>query len=146
MLSTTSEYAIRALCHLANLAEGESVLGRELSEGTQIPGNYLAKILVALNKAGMVEASRGPHGGYRLRRPAEGIRLLEVATVFEGSAAVPNCLLQHSHLCSDDHPCPAHTEWRGVREVYSAFLQGTTIARIASGPSVQTTGLQDAEV
>lgn len=146
MLSTTSEYAIRALCHLANMAEGETVPGRELSEGTQIPGNYLAKILVALNRAGMVEASRGPHGGYRLRRPADSICLLEVATVFEGNAAVPSCLLQHSHLCSDDHPCPAHTEWRGVREVYHAFLHDTTIARITSGTSSPTTRLHDAEV
>lgn len=146
MLSTTSEYAIRALCHLANLAEEETVLGRELSEKAQIPGNFLAKILLALNKAGMVEASRGPHGGYRLRRPAESISLLEVVTVFEGSAAVPSCLLQHSRPCSDDHPCAAHTEWRVVRDVYTAFLHDTTIARIASGTSTQTTRLQDAKV
>lgn len=133
MLSTTSQYALRALVQLSRLKGGEALLGRELSLTTKIPGNYLAKVLVALNRAGIVEATRGPHGGYRLRRPAEDIHLLEVVTVFEGESTIPNCILHHSRVCTDDHPCLAHRDWKAVSEVYTAFLRDTTIARIASG-------------
>ncbi len=139
MLSTTSEYAIRALCHLACLGDGETILGRELSATTHIPGNYLAKILLALNKSGIVEAKRGPWGGYRLHKPAADITLLEVATIIEGDGVIPNCLLQHSHICSDDHPCSAHSDWKVVREAFASFLENTTIARITSGGFELTT-------
>ncbi|MFN3309436.1 MAG: RrF2 family transcriptional regulator [Anaerolineales bacterium] len=132
MLSTTSQYAVRALCYLAKLREGEAILGRDLSEKAHIPANYLAKIMLALNKSGIVEATRGPHGGYRLRKPSASITLMDIALMFDGEAAVPDCLLQRAQRCSDDHPCPAHNAWKGVREVYIQFLRSTTIELISS--------------
>jgi len=140
VLSTTSEYAVRALIHLARLEEGGTLLGRDLALTSDIPNNYLAKILLALNKVGIVEASRGPGGGYRLKRPADTITLLEVARVFEGEAAVPSCFLQHSHLCTDGQPCSAHHAWKRVKNTYTAFLTRTTIGGIAAqvAPDLQT--------
>ncbi|MCB2212267.1 Rrf2 family transcriptional regulator [bacterium] len=132
MLSTTSEHAIRALVFLAKIPQGESVLGRDLSSIAEVPSNYLAKILVQLNRQGMLEATRGRGGGYRLSRPAEDIRLIEVVTALEGEAAIPQCILEHSRICSDENPCAAHPDWKHVRNTYIRFLNDTTIARIAS--------------
>ncbi len=145
MLSTTSEYAIRALCHLARSELGEATLGRDLSLTAQIPANYLAKILLALNKSGIVEATRGPHGGYRLHKSASEITLMDIALLFEGESAVPNCLMQHSSLCSDDHPCSVHPGWKTVREAYLAFLTNTTIALIVSNEQSPQTKLPISE-
>src|SRR5215813_3901044 len=83
MLSATSEYALRALTRLAAAAEGESMLGRDLAEQAGIPANYLSKIMWTLGNAGIIDATRGNGGGYRLKRGAADIRLFEVVDLFE---------------------------------------------------------------
>ena len=58
MLSATSQYALRAMALLASRHRSAAVLGREIARETGIPANYLCKILVGLNKAGIVAATR----------------------------------------------------------------------------------------
>src|SRR5512146_2480750 len=93
MLSTTSEYALRALAQLAQLSRGDSVLGRDLAQATGVPPKYLAKIMLALRNAGIVMATRGTGGGYMLLRPADAIHLIDIVQVFEGPALWPRCVL-----------------------------------------------------
>lgn len=76
MLSVTSEYALRALAHLAR-QPGEAVLGRDLAHAVEIPANYLSKVLLTLRNAGLVDTTRGSGGGYRLRKPANEIHLID---------------------------------------------------------------------
>ena len=67
MITATSEYALRALVYLARLPKDELVGGKELSERQKIPANYLSKVLLTLRNAGLVDATRGFGGGYRLQ-------------------------------------------------------------------------------
>jgi Rrf2 family iron-sulfur cluster assembly transcriptional regulator len=129
MLSVTSKYALLSLSQLAMLPRGKSMLGRNLSEKTQIPGNYLSKVMLVLRDAGMIAATRGSGGGYRLTRPADTIRLIDVIELFDGNAARPACFLGGTH-CSDHSACSAHQSWRGVRTSYVQFLESTTVADI----------------
>ncbi len=130
MFSTTSQYALRALVQLAREPAGRSVLGQDLARRAEIPPNYLSKILWTLGNAGLIEATRGHGGGYRLARPAEEIKLLEVVRQFEGVHAEPGCLLGERDECSDKNPCSAHRAWRKVKEAYLTFVRETTIAEI----------------
>lgn len=131
MLSTTTEYALRALTFLARTPHGQAVLGRELAERTGIPAKYLAKVMLSLRNAGLVAATRGTGGGYCLLRSAEGIYLMEVVEIFEGGGARPQCLLGINAQCSEAHPCTAHPAWRDVRRGYIEFLEATTVQEIA---------------
>lgn len=131
MLGITAKYGLRVLVYLTWEPPGEYALGRDLTERTDIPGNYLQKILLALRKAGLVEAARGQGGGYRLARPATAIRLIEVVEVFEGVRSRPSCLLGIHSDCSDDNPCSAHKSFRLMRRAYIDFLERTTIAEVA---------------
>ena len=131
MLTATSEYALRALIHLARLSKESSILGRDLAQQGRIPRDYLVKILVALRNVGMVEAVRGQGGGYRLSKPPEQIPLIDVVEVFEGIRSKPGCLLGENPECSDEHPCSAHAAWKQVLGAYIEFLTTKTIADIA---------------
>jgi Rrf2 family iron-sulfur cluster assembly transcriptional regulator len=133
MLTSTSEHALRALVELARLENGEAVLARCLSASAGVPLRYLSKILGTLARAGILQASRGPGGGYRLGRPAREIALIEVVELFEGVRARPDCLFGGGRRCSDEDPCGAHEEWKKVRQSYIEFLESKTIADI-SGP------------
>jgi Rrf2 family iron-sulfur cluster assembly transcriptional regulator len=128
MLSVTAQHALRALAHLASLPDGETVLGRDLARQAGIPANYLSKILWALGSAGIIDATRGSGGGYRLGRRAEDIRLFEVVDLFDKARAHTGCLLGPGECTGT---CPAHEAWRRVGQVYTRFLGGTTVADIA---------------
>jgi Rrf2 family protein len=82
----------------------------------------------------MVEATRGTGGGYRLHRPPQDIRLIEVVELFEGAQKETKCLLDSHATCSNQHPCSAHQNWEKVTSAYVNFLDTTTLADIACGP------------
>jgi Rrf2 family iron-sulfur cluster assembly transcriptional regulator len=45
---------------------------------------YLEQILQDLRRAGLVDAKRGPGGGYQLARPAAEVRLSDVVAALDG--------------------------------------------------------------
>jgi len=135
MLSTTSQYALRALSHLA-AQSGEAVLGRDLAESVEIPANYLSKVLLTLRNAGLVTTTRGSGGGYRLAKGADEIYLVDVVELFEEiSRAKPSCFLGHSRACSQATPCSAHSAWRGLQTEYVRFLVATPLSAITGKPN-----------
>jgi Rrf2 family iron-sulfur cluster assembly transcriptional regulator len=134
MLSITSQYALRALSHLARQSEG-AVLGRDLARSVEIPANYLSKVLLTLRNAGLVETTRGAGGGYRLRRPASEIHLIDVVELFEEiSRTKPLCFLGRTRACSSTEPCTAHSTWKGLQAAYLGFLISTPLSAIAGNP------------
>jgi Rrf2 family protein len=82
-LSTKARYGIRALCHVAHRGYASA---QAIAEQQVIPSRYLEEIIRELRKAGLVVGKRGPHGGYRLARPAGEIA---VADVLRALAAHP---------------------------------------------------------
>jgi Rrf2 family protein len=130
MISTTSQYALRALAYMAGLPNGTTVLSRDLADATQVPRNYLSKVLLTLRTAGLLRSTRGAGGGYRLNKLPDHIYLIDVVELFEGSKAKPTCLL-NNRPCSDETPCNAHRVWRELSMVYNGFLVTTTLAAVA---------------
>src|SRR5215469_5191944 len=122
MLSVTSQYALRALSHLARQS-GEPILGRDLAQSVAIPANYLSKVLLTLRNARLVETARGSGGGYRLGKRAEDIHLIDVVELFEEvSRGKPTCFLGRTRSCSETTPCTAHSTWKGLQARYLEFL------------------------
>ncbi len=140
MLSATTQYALRALMHLAQIPPGTSLLGRDLATRAGIPANYLAKILLTLRNAGMVETARGQGGGYRLAKRPDRIVLVEVVDLLEGIRSRPGCFLGEGHDCCDREACSAHPAWKEVRQAYLKFLTTNTIADIGQSRVPATPG------
>ena len=132
MLSTTTEYALRALACLASQPPGTALLGRDLAKAAEIPANYLSKILLTLRNAELVDTTRGSGGGYRLHKPAKEIFLIDVIELFEGmSRNKPACFLQHQKPCSSSSSCSAHVLWADVQARYLGFLVSTPLSALA---------------
>ena len=135
MLSTTSEYALRALTMLARVPRGQWMLGRDLAASAEIPPQYLSKIMLSLRNAGLVAATRGTGGGYCLLRPPDAIHLVDVVQLFDGPIGQPRCLLGPHRECGEKHACTAHRSWARVRDAYRDFLEITTLQQIAHDDS-----------
>lgn len=134
MLSVTAQHAVRALSVLAGLPDGVLLLGRELAGRAGIPANYLSKILCVLGSAGLIDATRGSGGGYRLQKPAGEIRLIDIIDLFEHNRATTHCFLDGSRLCSQAERCTAHRAWHELDCAMNEFLRTTTLADMAKDP------------
>lgn len=133
ILSASATHALRALACLATHDGDGAMLGRDLARKVKLPPDYLAKVLATLTRNGVLEASRGVKGGYRLARPARKIKLIDVVLPFEGKRAKPGCLLRPERPCRSGSHCAAHQAWGGVKDAYIGFLERTTLADLADG-------------
>ena len=77
-LSTKGRYAMVALADLALQPDGTLVNLTQISERQDISLPYLEQLFVKLRRAGLVDSVRGPGGGYRLARPANEVRVVEI--------------------------------------------------------------------
>ena len=111
-------------------------MGRELADQADVPSNYLSKILLSLRNEGIVQTTRGTGGGYRLGKPPEDVRLIEIVELFEGSQSEKMCLLDARSVCLAAQPCATHLGWEKVQNVYLDFLNSTTLADIARAPNL----------
>lgn len=82
-LSTKGRYAMVALADLALVKSDDLVSLAEVSRRQDISLPYLEQLFVKLRRAGLVEAVRGPGGGYKLARSPTEIRISEVLQAVE---------------------------------------------------------------
>jgi Rrf2 family protein len=89
-----SEAANLGLHALAVIASGPEPVARtrEIAVRLKASAAHLAKVMVALEHAGLVAGTRGPAGGYRLMRPASRISLKEIYEAIEGPMQARACL------------------------------------------------------
>jgi len=125
--SQASDYAIRALTHLAGQEPGTFVLSRQISGELGLPGAFLTKVLQPLVVRGILESQRGRGGGFRLARPAGEILLLEIVDALDPVASRRECLLGQAE-CSDDRACPLHGYWQASRQAFLEEFERTTLA------------------
>jgi Rrf2 family iron-sulfur cluster assembly transcriptional regulator len=84
-LQAKTRYGVRAMFDLAFHSAGQAAQAKDIARREEIPLRYLEQIFQDLKRAGIVDARRGPRGGYSLRRPAEQIRLGEIVRALQGS-------------------------------------------------------------
>jgi Rrf2 family protein len=132
VLSRTAGYALHATVAIAERSiDGKQTRAAELAEELEIPANYLAKILQSLARAGILISVRGRSGGFRLARPPEAIRLMEVVSEFDALGRERQCLLGRG-TCSDAGGCPAHREWQEVSAPAFRFFETRTVADLVA--------------
>ena len=131
MFTLSSEYALRAMIYLTRQADGQPVSGQCVAEQAGIPRKYLSKILGDLVRAGVLDGSRGRHGGFKLSRAPQTIHLQEVLAPFEPTLTNRRPCPFGNVACSDEFPCAGHDRWKTVREAYRGFLCETTIYDVA---------------
>lgn len=108
----------------------DALSSRDLAELQGISPAFLAKILPKLEKAGIVSASEGVRGGYRLARPAEDISFLDIVDAIEGEKPLFDCqeVRGRCAIFRDGPPAWATT---GVCAIHAVMLQAEQSMRDA---------------
>ncbi len=130
MMNQATGYAATALGFVA-AAGGKPVLVKEISEGTDIPNAYLAKIVNSLARKEILATQRGIGGGVTLNRRPMEISLYDLAVALDDPSIRTTCMLGTA-VCSDERSCPAHRFWSDCRTRYIDYLKKMTVADIAA--------------
>jgi Rrf2 family cysteine metabolism transcriptional repressor len=130
-LTRRSEYALLALLHLARVKGEGYVAVAAMAEAQGLPPKFLEQLLMALKRARLVSSQKGPHGGYRLARPAEKISLAEVIRLLDGALAPTESVSTYFY-----EPTPVEREkrllrvFKEIRDLVSARLERTSLADV----------------
>jgi Rrf2 family protein len=90
-LPESTEWVLHAAGSLAQLGTGGTASAAQLAEHFDVPASYLAKQLQALVRAGILAASTGPRGGFRLARQPHEITLLQIVEAVDGTSRFYQC-------------------------------------------------------
>jgi Rrf2 family protein len=132
-LSARVDYALRAVCELASAeGPGRPVTSERLATAQHIPPKFLESILLQLRRSGIVNAQRGPDGGYWLARRADEISLADVIRAIDGPLA--NVRGQRPEDLGYHGAAQALQQvWIALRASEREILELVTIANVASG-------------
>ncbi|WP_025732662.1 RrF2 family transcriptional regulator [Carnimonas nigrificans] len=91
-MSAGVEYGLHCLLYLTRSDESTIEASvRDVAELQGVPGEYMAKLFTKLSRAGLVKATEGFKGGFRLARPASQISVHDVVVAIDGSKSLFNC-------------------------------------------------------
>ncbi len=134
-ISKGVEWAAHAAVMMIALPEGRGLKAEALARYHEVPTAYMAKQLQALSKAGIVQSSRGAHGGYRLAKTATDITLWDITAAIEGHGPAFRCT-----EIRQNGPCGLKkTDCRKPCQIASAFA----VAERAFRDSLKTVTIAD---
>jgi Rrf2 family transcriptional regulator, nitric oxide-sensitive transcriptional repressor len=134
MLSQTAEYALRAAVHIASHPE-ERQTTRDIASAMDIPADYLAKVMQALVRAGVVTAVRGKSGGFQLARPGRETTVFDIVNAVDPLRRIESCPLhlpQHANRL-----CPLHSKLDQAAAMLEREFRNTCVADLAEPGVVQ---------
>jgi Rrf2 family protein len=126
-ITRAGEYAVLAATHLARHSGDRPVMIEEICDSEKIPRSFLAKILQALCRAGLVRSQRGVHGGFRLARDPSDITILKLIEAIEGPIALQRCL-DESVQCHKVESCTLCDIFGEAQHRMTEIFANTTVS------------------
>jgi Rrf2 family protein len=131
-LTRRTEYALIAVCHLAQVGE-KVVSARDIAEEHAVPLPLLMNVLKRLNHTGHVRSVRGAHGGYLLGVRPDQFTLADLIGAVEGPVHLTRCTnpAKEGRPCARTGICFIRRPVAKLHERLSKFLTEVTVADIA---------------
>jgi FeS assembly SUF system regulator len=125
ILSKLADYGVIVATYLAAFPDRQVNAGA-VAEATQLPQATVAKLLKAMAHAGVVTATRGPAGGYRLAREPRSISVAEVIAAIDGDIGLTQCSV-HVDECSRTTYCPTRPHWAAINRAVGQALAAVSL-------------------
>ena len=128
-ISTRGEYGMRAMVALARQYGRGPIALTTVAQESSVPAAYLEQLMGVLRRAGLVQSTRGAHGGYALARDPDTIKAGEIYRVLEGPVAPMECVseIPTEDLCPLIDGCATRVVWLKVRDSIVEALDSTTL-------------------
>lgn len=136
-LTTKGRYAVTAMLDLA--LHEDQVCGDgggcplalcEIADRQSISSAYLERLFACLRREGLVVATRGACGGYRLARPAIEITVADVMSAVSEDLDATRCGGERN--CNDGIGCLTHDLWEDLSRHVQSYLEDISLADLVS--------------
>ena len=133
MISTKGRYALRVVIDIAENENGAPVRLADVAERQEISLKYLELIIPSLAKAGIVSASHGKGGGYRLQKALSELTVGDVVRVAEGDLAPVACLKCDAAPCGRAENCKTLGIWKEYYRLTNEYFDSISIEDVIKG-------------
>jgi Rrf2 family protein len=114
------------MVYLARQSNGELAMAAEIASSEDMPEYFFSKIFQGLAKSGLVDSFRGSNGGFKLAKPPDEIKILEIIEAIDGPIAASKCA-SAPESCDRSPTCPVHPMWKETQESIKAVLNRYTL-------------------
>ena len=122
-ISEAASLAIHAIVLIA--ASDKLINVNQIAEATGASRNHLAKVMQRLGKQGLVTSSRGPNGGFKLKKKPSEFTLYDVYESIEGPIEIEGCPMERP-VCPFEK-CLMGGIIHKVTSVLRTYLEAETI-------------------
>ena len=102
------------------------VLLKDIAKRQEISVGYLEQIIPNLKNSGLLNSSRGAHGGYTLADKPSMISLVDIVTALEGSMSLTECV-KSPGTCSRADFCAVRELWEEMSSKMKNTLESKTL-------------------
>jgi Rrf2 family cysteine metabolism transcriptional repressor len=128
-ISSRGRYSTRLMVELAFHYGEKPVLLKNVSSSQEISLKYLSQLIIPLKIAGLINSSRGAHGGYFLAKHPKDIKLSEIIAAVEGSLNLVECV-DNPEICSRSVSCSSRDIWTEISNKFFESLDSYTLQQI----------------
>ncbi len=123
-----AQVAVAAMSLLAeHYDKGKTKLNSaQIAETRELPQPIVAKVLTTLSSFGLVDGTRGPGGGYWLKKKPKDISLHDIIAEFERTDGGIMCPFG-PNWCGNGEPCPMHDSLEEWAKNWRDYLESTNL-------------------
>lgn len=122
ILTTKARYAVMAVIEISEEKNSQPVSLTTISDKQKISLSYLEQIFSRLKKAGIVDAIKGPGGGYILAKDAKEINIADIIKAMGESVKMTRCSTKDGCVTISSK-CKTHHLWRGLENKIYEYLE-----------------------
>ena len=132
-ISRKTDYALRMLAELVR-SDGGVVSVRAAAERNNIPYSFARSIQHELVAGGIIESTRGAHGGMRLAVDPQEVTMRRVIEAIQGPVFVATC----GESGKDGGPCPFRPEchynpiWCEAERILQHYFDSVTLYEVVA--------------
>ena len=134
-ISKLADYSTVVMVYLARHTQG-LCNARDIAIHTHLTVTTVSKILKRMTAAGLLLSMRGVSGGYRLRRDAQEISVLQIISAMEEPRGLTECSLE-PNACFLQHVCHIQGNWRLISQSIESMLASVSLETLASSQTIK---------
>jgi Rrf2 family iron-sulfur cluster assembly transcriptional regulator len=131
ILTSKTRYAIMAISQIASVPEGNTVPLSKISLQQNIPHHFLEQIFLKLKTKGIVNAMKGPGGGYFLTSNQKKMKILEVIDAMEENTQMTRCIFGQGCL-PGKVKCNTHEVWKNLSDHIRQYFAAIAISDLTN--------------